>query len=180
MFQCKNEAECIYDKNTGYILQNTMTTCQADAKWENQDDIECVEVNYDVTIERSVGEGDTWALGYYGNFYTGTVSTALINRLGWNLDNKVIEFSVVVSQGVLSCVQIDEQNDASFTVTCDENENGSFNSYLSLTSRLTELTSHSITFFAHKYETCGYNSRQYYFHLQSKYMYTFLVMCFIE
>ena len=129
---------------------------------------ECREINYDITLERSVGEGNGWAIGYKGGFYKGTISTLAFHRFGWHLDEELVEFSVIVSQGVVSCPKIGEQTPNSyFNMTCAEGDVGDLVSSLSLVTELSEETSHSITLFVYKEVNCGYRSVSYNFTIQS-------------
>ena len=158
----------MHDINTGSVQQNVETICGPDAKWENEDKYECREIDYDITLERSVGKGNSWAVDYKGDFYTGIISTPLIYSFGWQLDEERVEFSVSIAQGVIACSRLGEQTSNSYiSMTCSENGGGSLVSSLSLVKELTEETSHNITFFVYKEQNCGYKSMSYNFTVQS-------------
>ena len=141
---------CVYDKNTDNILQNISTTCQADAKWENEDNFECKQPNYDVNII-SVSEGDIWAVGYYGDFYTGTVSSTSFNRLGWELGDQIVEY-LINQDG--TCTKInDHTTDVRFSIICYKK----LDEIVSNLSINTELrASDTIKFYSYEGENCGY------------------------
>ena len=159
IFQCSDETQCVYDKYTGNILPSTSTTCGADAKWDNEDNVECKQPDYDVTIERSTKSGDIWATGYIGSMYKATINTVDIDRFGWKFDDQIREYRVDKSSKV--CNPIDtESSDVSFTVNCSASGTSGVAIEFILNTELEE-TNHKITFYTYKGKTCGYKSELY-------------------
>ena len=151
-FYCTEETECAYEKYTDNIL--TTTKCLANAKWEKEDKYSCKPPNYDIIIENPIISGDTWAVGYHGNFYTGTVRSIGFNRLGWKLGDQFVEYSVNQDG---TCTKINDQTiNVGFDVTCNNIENKVI-SYLSLKNELD--TSSSITFSSYEGISCGYKTK---------------------
>ena len=147
-------------------MQDTTTTCQADAKWLNEDDIVCKQPNYVVTLERSTGDGDTWAAGYTGNLYTGTISTTVFGRFGWVIDDKTVEYYISIKGIDVSCEPVSKKSfcDQGVCVTCDVG--GNVVSRLSIDKELNE-SNHSIAFYTYEGDDCGYKNKNYNLHVQS-------------